>query len=177
MQIVIVEKIAVERQELFKNKWQHLSENTPKPQRLNKVTRLQFSEFANIVLNQDFSKAEKLVEEVYEGNALILEDALSKQEIDRLKFLALEFGASQQAKRLKIIDDCPDWHEINNEENIPTGGYTTIDHSYYFFRWNKTGTEIFQILNSKWRIGKVFNGFEPCAFEANHPKHVLVDRA
>ena len=98
----------MERYELFKQKWQQLSNIGPKPQHLNSVSKINFSEFSDIILNRKFSKAERLVEEIYAGTAYIIEKALSEQEVKRLKSLALEFESSHEAARLKIVGDCPD---------------------------------------------------------------------
>ena len=157
-------------------KWDELIKSEPKPLHLRNCLSFEYSEFVETVMSDDFEVAAQLVENVYAGDALIFKNALNEESIQTLKSRATSFGASVASTRLRIVDGCPDWHEINDGQGVPEGGYQTLDHSFYFFRWNDTGKSIFETIDEAWRIGKIFNGLPPDAFNSNSPNDDVVDR-
>jgi hypothetical protein len=116
----------------FREKWDELLNSNPKPLHLHNCLSFEYSEFVEIVMSDDFKAAAQLVERVYAGDALILKNALNEESVRTLKSRATSFGASVASTRLKIVDGCPDWHEINDGQGVPEGGYQTLDHSFYF---------------------------------------------
>ena len=114
----------------FRKKWDKLLKSEPKPLHLRNCLSFEYSEFVETVMSDDFEAAAQLVENVYAGDALILKNALNEESIQTLKSRATSFGASVASTRLGIVDGCPDWHEINDGQGVPEGGYQTLDHRF-----------------------------------------------
>ena len=105
----------------FRKKWDKLLKSKPKPLHLRNCLNFEYSEFVETVMSDDFEAAAQLVENVYAGDALILKNALNEESIQTLKSRATSFGASVASTRLRIVDGCPDWHEINDGQGVPEG--------------------------------------------------------
>ena len=166
----------MERPHFFKNKWEKLSANGKRPESLSRVTQIEYSKFSDLVIGADQDAAGNLAKRIFEGEAIILKNAIPADKVDKLKQLALAFEAANPESHNKIVLNCPDWHEINDTAGDIEGGYTVLDHSYYFFRWNEGCDEIFSIIAPYWELDKIFNGYLPDSFETNLPTDGLVDR-
>ena len=57
------------------------------------------------------------------------------------------------------------------------GGYTLIDHSYYFFRWNRYSPKnVFDKVFSKAYVSLLVNGYQSNQFVQNKPSDGIIER-
>ena len=160
----------------FANKWKQLLEEGDRPRALTGISQMEYSKFSELVLGADQKAAAEVAERIFAGEAIILKNALLKEKVDQIKKVAFDFAALNSASHNEIIPDCPDWHEINDTMETANGGYTVLDHSYYFFRGNEGNGELFNTADTYWELCKIFNGYAPGAFKTNLPADGLVDR-
>ena len=57
-----------------------------------------------------------------------------------------------------------------------SGGYHSLEHSYYFFGWNDDDLGIFNLVDKYWSAVKVLSGNKATDFRKNRPKDGVVDR-
>jgi hypothetical protein len=166
----------MERTSYFEGKWGKLLANGKKPEALHRVREMEFSAFSDLIMCADLDAAGRLVEQIFEGEAIILKNAIPIDKVEQLKQFVFAFEAANLESHNEIVSNCPDWHEINSTVGAAQGGYTVFDHSYYFFRWNKGNDEIFSTVAPYWKVAKIFNGYLPDSFETNLPADGWVDR-
>ena len=84
-------------------------------------------EFNNLVNSAQFIK--DINENIY-----IVKGYYSVREIDKIKQICLEFSNEIEPAWYPCVDDCPDYHRLHN--NYPKAHVQSIQHAYYFHRWN-----------------------------------------
>ncbi len=161
----------------YKNHWQKLLEKDYFPSYLNSVNSFDFTEFQKIILDKN-DKSEKLLNEVFKGNSLIIKNVFDKQEIIDLKNSIFEIENSQDESNYRMLDECPNFHVSNKKNNIAPikDNYDETAHSHYFFRWNKDEINIFQKFDKIWDLIKIFSGLEKDSYKKNKPKDLILDR-
>ena len=114
-------------------------------------------------------KSEKLLNEVFKGNSLIIKNVFDKQEIIDLKNSIFEIENSQDESNYRMLDECPNFHVSNKKNNIAPikDNYDETAHSHYFFRWNKDEINIFQKFDKIWDLIKIFSGLEKDSYKKN----------
>jgi hypothetical protein len=161
----------------YNNHWQKLLKKNYFPSYLNAVESLHFNDFKKIILNKD-DKSEKLLNNVFKGNSLIIKNVFNKQEIIDLKDSIFNIESNQQEQNFRMLDECPNFHLSNKKNSIAPikDNYDETAHSHYFFRWNKDEINIFLKFDKIWDLIKIFSGLEKDSYKLNKPKNLIVDR-
>ena len=161
----------------YKNSWQKLLEKDYFPSYLNNVQTFEFQDFQKIILNED-DKSEKLLNDVFKGDSLIIKNVFDKKEIIDLKDSIFDIENNQEEKNFRMLDECPNFHVSNKKNNIAPikDNYDETAHSHYFFRWNKDEINIFQKFDKIWDLIKIFSGLEKDSYKLNKPKDLILDR-
>jgi hypothetical protein len=156
----------------------HWDKKTKYPHHLRNVVHMDANEFVDMIHNASDRKAKELVNSVNAGDAYILKDAICEDRIEDIKNKIFNWSKDIPSKAYKMLDDCPDYHCINNQPQGPTGGYTTIEHSYVFFRHNKNdfSSSLFETFDKYWGAIKMLSGNDPDAFSNNIPSDGIIDR-
>ena len=161
----------------YKNHWQKLLEKDYFPSYLNNVQSFGFNDFQKTILDQD-DKSEKLLNQVFNGDSLIIKNVFNKQEIIDLKDSIFDIENNQKEENFRMLDECPNFHVSNKKNNIAPikDNYDETAHSHYFFRWNKDEINIFQKFDKIWDLIKIFSGLEKDSYKQNKPKDLILDR-
>ncbi len=161
----------------YKNSWQRLLKEDYFPSYLNNVQTFEFEDFQRIILNEN-DKSEKLLNDVFKGDSLIIKNVFNKKEIIDLKDSIFDIEKNQEEKNFRMLDECPNFHVSNKKNNIAPvkDNYDETAHSHYFFRWNKDEINIFQKFDKIWDLIKIFSGLEKDSYKLNKPKDLILDR-
>ena len=161
----------------YKNSWQKLLKKDYFPSYLKNVQTFEFKDFQKIVLDAN-DKSEKLLNEVFKGDSLIIKNVFDKKEIIDLKDSIFSIENNQEEKNFRMLDECPNFHVSNKKNNIAPikDNYDETAHSHYFFRWNKDEINIFQKFDKIWDLIKIFSGLEKDSYKLNKPKDLILDR-
>jgi len=160
----------------FKVKWESIEDPETQPHCMRKILVLDFEEFKNNVLNQDEEFVNNLVESLYAGDAYILKGAFSKEYFKNLIIKTHAHGKKSESSYFPMIEGCPDFHRIVDEEITKNYSISTVRHSHYFFPWNKDPLNLFESINKRWRVFKFLGGFRLDEYENNTPLDGVVDR-
>ena len=164
--------------EIFKQEWAKTESVETYPHHLRNIILIDSNEFIDKVLNASKDEAKELVDSVYSGDAYILQNAVNSDCVEDIKQKVYDWSLSLPSQRVKMLDGCKDYHCINDKPQGPLGGYTTIEHSYVFFRHNKdefTST-LFNLFDKYWGAIKVLSGNEEDEYHNNIPSDGIIDR-
>jgi len=161
---------------LFKTHWKEAQSNYP--HHLRNIILIEAEEFVDKVTNADEKESKSIVESVYSGDAYILKNAFSKDQVEDIKSEVFEWSKDKPSESFKMLDGCPNYHCINDKAKGPKGGYTTIEHSYVFFRHNEEelGDKLFDAFDKYWNAIKILSGNEAESFRNNIPSDGVIDR-
>ena len=161
----------------YKKYWQELGDK-PQPHYLRNIISIDANEFADMVHSASKKDARNLAESINSGDAYVLKSAVDEDRIEDIKTKVFNWSKGLPSEYHEMRDGCPDYHCINDKPKGPMGGYTTIEHSYVFFRHNKddfTGS-LFKLFDKYWSAIKVLSGHEKDAFTNNIPSDGIIDR-
>ena len=160
----------------FKEAWKFKEAVHPSPHYVRNIVMVDANEFYDQVMNATESEAFELVESIYNGDAYILKNAFDEDFIDGLKERIFSWSKKVENKSFEMRDGCPDYHCVYDKPQGPVGGYTSLEHSYVFFRHNKNPLNVFLPLEKYWQAIKVLSGHDKDAYKDNIPSDGLIDR-
>tara|TARA_S200002703_G_scaffold129545_1_gene116620 strand:+ start:30 stop:917 length:888 start_codon:yes stop_codon:yes gene_type:complete len=160
----------------FKEAWKSKEAAHPSPHYVRNIVMVDANEFYDQVMNATESEAFELVESIYNGDAYILKNAFDEDFIDGLKERIFSWSKKVENKSFEMRDGCPDYHCVYDKPQGPVGGYTSLEHSYVFFRHNKNPLNVFLPLEKYWQAIKVLSGHDKDAYKDNIPSDGLIDR-
>ena len=150
--------------EIFKNQWKARKSLKTQPHTVRNIMLVNANEFVDKVFNATEKEAFDLVESIYAGDAYILQDAFDSDFVDDLKSKVYDWSIGVKEEAHKMLDGCPDYHCVYDKPQGPAGGYTSLEHSYVFFRHNKNKLNVF------------ISGNDRFAHKDNIPSNGLIDR-
>jgi hypothetical protein len=162
-------------QSVYKEKWSEVLK-AGEPRYLRSIVNIAASEFQDKVRNARPEFVSQFVDSMHGGDIWIVESAISTEQVETIRKATLAFRANHPASSPKIVEGCPNYHEIFDGSAAPVGGYKAADHSNYFFRWNGDSHGLFGILDEVWGLAKIVSGRAPNEFSSNTPKDIFVDR-
>ena len=160
----------------FKEAWKSKEAAHPSPHYVRNIVMVDANEFYDQVMNATESEAFELVESIYNGDAYILKNAFDEDFIDGLKERIFSWSKKVENKSFEMRDGCPDYHCVYDKPQGPVGGYTSLEHSYVFFRHTKNPLNVFLPLEKYWQAIKVLSGHDKDAYKDNIPSDGLIDR-
>jgi len=160
----------------FSNFWKEVMSSGEMPRRCSGVTSVQYDEFAREINEGNFDYFKSVAEKLKLGNVLILKDALSKNITEKIKSETVTFWNSQPSEFFKMLEDCPNFHRVIDEEASKKYSVAALKHSAYVFPWNDDFLGVRNEINDRWRVIKKFSGLSPLIYEENTPKQGIIDR-
>lgn len=162
--------------ELFAAFWAELERSKPRPQWIRRVIDISYDELTAKVTGADEATARQLTESLYAGDVFIVKGAIPGDFCRSAVNSVFEFGRQQPASFHKMLDGCPDFHRVIDNDVTKSYSVTAIRHGYYFFRWNGDPLGLFGPITEQWRVFKTLSGLKPNAYEVNLPRDGVVDR-
>jgi hypothetical protein len=134
-----------------------------------------YDDFCNGVDNRDLSLITEIADCVFDGKVIILRGAIDASEVSEIITKIHEKGKALRLSdpSARMLDGVNNIHYISTPSQYKSG-YRAIDHSYYFFPWNKPYDAIAKIIK-KVSIAKVINGYDE-KFHENIPSDGIIER-
>ena len=120
---------------------------------------MDFHDLEELVLYGSLENFISLVNELTEGAFLHITDAFTEQEVNLIKDKMLNLQTNTASTFYKMDSLIPDyWRditlEVGKKYSVPV-----VKKAAYFFPWNSE-TDLFSLINRRWRILKVLGGKE-----------------
>ena len=112
-------------------------------------------------------------ESVMNGNILILKSAFKKKIIRDL-FKRIYRGSTRHQKNKQMLEGVKNIYYRSNSTG--QGGYSTFDHNWYFFPWNKDKYGLVDIVQKYFNRVILFNKYKIKKIINNTPKDGIVQR-
>ena len=160
----------------FKAKWDSLENLETPPRAMRKIVVLEFEEFKNKILSQRSDDVDALCDSLYAGDAYTLKNAFPKNYLSDLISRTFEYGKQSESTYHPMLEGCPDFHKIIDEEAAKKFSYSAVRHSFFFFPWNNDPLDIIEKVNERWRVFKFLGGYQQREYENNTPIDGIVDR-
>jgi len=116
------------------------------------------------------------VESLYSGDFYLVKRGFPQEFMINLKEQTHQYCSSRPQEFYQIVEGCPDFHRVIDEELATKYSFKMIKHSAYFYPWNDDPLKIFPIVMPRWRLFKFLGGFDWKAYEKNTPKDGVIDR-
>ena len=160
----------------FESKWESVESAGPRPYFVRDIKTVRFDDFKRDVFRRDPKFVDSFVKSLYAGDAYILRDAFDPGSLRTLRDRVHAWGRQCPASSHRIIDGCPNYHEMMKDNVELPGRYCAVDHSHYFFRWNPDSLNLFRDVEEQWKVFKIAGGFDESIYKNNIPSTGLVDR-
>ena len=160
----------------FREVWETAEKETPNPHFLRNIIILDADEFINKIRTANQQDILELVSSIYAGDAYILKNAVSKEITENIKERVVNWSATTPEGYQPMIEGCTNYHSITDTGRGPEGGYTSLEHSYVFFRHDKDPLYLFDEFDKYFQAVKILSGNEPNAFVGNTPIDGVIDR-
>ena len=121
--------------DFIRDHWINIEDQFPQPSILRNIVEMESTKFLEIIKNLDKTKIEEIITNLYSGDFYIFKKALTKDYLEGLKNKLVEFSINNPSTFHKIIENCPNFHRIQDEKTLGNYSIDAIRHSYYFFRW------------------------------------------
>lgn len=160
----------------FSRCWQILEQSLPRPTRVRKLIKRDWSGFRERVERGDEAFAKAICASLYAGDCYILTGAFPKSFMLSMKHRTMDYFRSRPSEFHQMKEGCPDFHKkIDLEEGLKYS-FRVCKHAAYFFPWNDDPLGIFPTVNDRWRVIKRLMGLQETEYEKNTPRSGVVDR-
>ncbi|MBL4818734.1 MAG: hypothetical protein JKY15_05830 [Deltaproteobacteria bacterium] len=156
--------------------WNKIDNEDTRPRFARHIIEMAYDEFEAKVLEQNPGFVKETVESLYSGDVYLLKNGFSKQFMERLIDKVFHVFQSGPSRFYKMLEGCPNFHRIHDEEASKKYIFQSVRHSYYWFPWNGDSMGVNQGIMKRWRIFKFLGGFRLDEYENNTPKDGVVDR-
>lgn len=156
----------------FKEAWAEANQ----PPQLRTIREMHWSQFQEKVDEESDHFVDTLVGSLSAGDAWILKGVFSREFVNQLKDRTTTWTRTHPQSFHKMLDGCPDFHRVIDEEVGKLYSIRAIKHSAYFFRWNLDPLGIWPGITDRWRVIKKAMGLDPKEYEDNKPSDGPVDR-
>ncbi len=160
----------------FLKEWKGLEAAAPRPQFARNIIQMDFKELEEKVLSSDPETVKQLTESLYSGDAYILKTTFPKNFFDELKAWVYNYWMSTPSSFHKILEGCPNFHRLIDDEIAKNYAFKSIRRSCYFFSWNDAPLNMLEIIYSRWRVFKYIGGLSLDEYVRHTPKDGVVDR-
>ena len=160
----------------FKTEWERLIKEDTYPRFVRNVIKVKWSDFKQDIIDQDPKVAKEIVENIYAGDAYILQGAYTREFMDELKRKVFEWGQKTPAAFMKMVEGMTDHHRIVDENVSKNYSFESIRHIYYFVPWGTDPCKVVPTIYERIRVLKFLGGYDFDAYENFTPKDGIVDR-
>jgi hypothetical protein len=147
------------------------------PRYMRNVKEYSFTEFKDIVIENNEEKCKEIVESLYSGDIYILRNAYTEEFVEELKDKLFKWGNSTPSEFYKTKEGVPNFHRIVDESVNQNYAMKPLWHIYYLFPWNKDNLDgVYKEVTKRWGILKMLSGYDYDEFTNNTPKDGIIDR-
>ena len=157
---------------MYTQLWEEYEKTAP-PTRLRNVQTMTYVDFISRVMD---GNAHDMVDNLYAGDAYLIKGGFPPEFMYQLIIDVHNYCMTHESEFHKMLEGSPDFHRIIDLETGKKYSIASCKHSCYFYHWNEDPFNVFQTINSRWRILKTLMGLQYNEYEDNTPKHGVVDR-
>lgn len=156
--------------------WEKLETAYSRPTYARDIIEIDNVEFSERVVAQEPRFVNDVIESLYAGDVYLLKRGFTKKFMcDLLEKIHVRWHQTPSSFH-KMLEGCPDFHRIQDEEIAKKYSFESVRHSYYWFHWNGDPMGVIPTIMERWRIFKFLGGYRFDEYEKNTPKDMVVDR-
>lgn len=156
--------------------WEQIDAPETRPRYARNIVETDYEQFAANVAAQDPVFVDEIVKSLYAGDIYILKQGFSRQFMTDLLEKVYKIWSQTPSSFHKMLEGCPDYHRMQDEEVAKKYVFESVRHSYYWFPWNGDPMGVIPEIVKRWRIFKFLGGYRFDEYETNTPKDGVVDR-
>ena len=160
----------------IKNIWVKQLEKKGMPEFCTGHQALNYRTFAKIITDKRLNSIDKLINQMIDGQILILKNTFSRQVTKKIKSNVRKFWNENNSSFHKMYDGCPNFHRVIDQETSKKYSVNRVCHTTFFFPWNEDDLGVRNKIMNRWRIIKEFTGLNPNEYENNIPSKGTCDR-
>ena len=154
--------------------WEAKLKKNKIPRYFRKLRNIDFKHLKKSINNENF--CEEIIENLLQGDIYTFENALNKNLINLLKEESKKLTKKKPAIDTKCFQGVKNFYYQQKNDQSKTGGYKSIDNSYYFFPWDKKSSKVFKKIIPIWSQIKILSGVEGNEFFSNQPRDGIINR-
>ena len=156
--------------------WKEIEAAGTRPVFAREIIEVDYKEFEYNIISQEKSFINKITESLYCGDIYLLKNAFSKDFMADLLEKVHYIWSQTPSSFHKMLEGCPDFHRVQDEEIAKNYAFESVRHSYYWFHWNGDPMGVIKTIMPYWRVFKFLGGYQMDEYETNTPKDGVVDR-
>lgn len=156
--------------------WKIAESEGPRPTRVRNIVHRYYPFFSKMIWHQDDKFVQKTVDALFAGDVFILRNGFSKHFMDETQRKCMEYRRSKPSEFYRMLEGTPDFHRKIDLETGKKYSFPVCKHSCFFYPWNDDPLDLWPTVYERWRDIKMLMGLDPRAYEANTPKHGIIDR-
>ena len=160
----------------FRTVWERIERPETQPRYATALVVADYEEFRQLVTESEPRVVEALAQSLYGGEIYVLKGGFPQRFMQELLGKVDTFWRQTPPSFHKMVEGCPDFHRIQDEETAKKYVFQSVRHSAYFFHWNGDPLGIFPMIMERWRVFKYVGGYRFDEYERNTPKDGVVDR-
>jgi hypothetical protein len=156
--------------------WENLIESKKLPCYFTELINVEFKDFKENILNENFFYQEKLINKLFNGGVIQLKNSLDDRLINEIVKSSLNLSKSNIQNKTTCEEGSKNYFYVQSKDLSANGGYKALDRSYYFYPWDDSSKKIFSEVYKYWRYIKVLAGLKYDTYEKNTPKDGVINR-
>ncbi len=160
----------------YRKAWEKIESPETRPIYARHIVEMDYGAFEAEVIAQNPDFVNKVVESLYAGDIYLLKQGFPKKFMADLLEKVYAIWSQTPSSFHKMLEGCPDFHRIQDEEIAKKYVFESVRHSYYWFHWNGDPMGVIPAIIKRWRIFKFLGGYRFDEYEKNTPKDEVVDR-
>jgi len=160
----------------FTREWLAREKQQDWPTRLRNIVEVDFADFAAEVEGAAAKDVTRIVESLFAGDIIILKNTMPKDFLIATREKLHQYGVETASEYHKMLEGCPDYHRLIDEEVAKNYSFVAIKHSYYFFPWNEDRFSLLGETYKRWSSIKMASGLAADEYRSNTPRDGIVDR-
>jgi len=158
----------------YKKIWEDLENKRNYPKFLRKFHIISFKEAKKLIYDINYGK--KIIDNMLSGDVYIFKESVNRKKIIEIRNKVFDFGLTPSFNQTTTLN-CSNYHQKIINIIKPKEGYSTINHSYYFFKWNEDELDLFKTISPAWKFIKLLAGIDENIVKTGIYPNGYVDRA
>ncbi len=160
----------------YRKTWEKLETSDTRPSYARNIVEIDYAKFSEQVIAQESGFVHDVVESLYAGDIYILKQGFPREFMTDLLEKVYGIWGQTPSSFHKMLEGCPDFHRMQDEEVAKKYIFESVRHSYYWFHWNGDPMGVIPAIMKRWRIFKLLGGYRLDEYEKNTPKDGVIDR-
>ena len=161
---------------IYRKIWEKIETPETRPAYARNIVEMDYGEFEAKVVAQEPRFVDEIVESLYSGDIYLLKQGFPREFMADLLDKVYGIWSRTPSSFHKMLEGCPDYHRIQDDDVAKKYVFESVRHSYYWFHWNGDPMGVIPAIMKRWRIFKLLGGYRMDEYEKNTPTDGVVDR-